>query len=244
MNVFVINLDKNADRLTKIDSRLKQIGVVYQRMSAVYGKEVPSSEKRKNSSRFWWWCIKGYPMRDGEYGCAISHLNAYRQMIARNLEIACILEDDAKPRPCLPRLLEYLDSTMDSSKPQVALISNHRDSEAPDVFAFRPIKSGAFADGYVITLPAARNILKANLPIKCPSDTWTFWQRKGWIELYQAYPEGVNQEWETVGYVSDVTVKGEYVINVNTMTMLSRVVWRIKRFVGLAIAYMFLHNNT
>lgn len=241
MKIFVINLAKNIERMQLIDARLCALSVDYERVDAVYGREVSVEERRQNSSPFLWWCIKGYPMRDGEYGCAMSHLNVYRRMIQDNLPIVCVLEDDAVPREALPKLLNWLETQMDFNRPQVALISNHREGKAETDFLLKRVTVGSYTEGYVITLPAAKKILEKNLPIKCPSDTWTFWQQKGWIELYQAYPEGVNQEWNTtVGYTSDVTAAGDSVIDVRQMNFVQKILWRIKRIVGLALARVLL----
>lgn len=183
MEVLIINLAKNIKRLELIDQRLNKLSVDYERIEAVYGKEVSSAVKKQNSSRFWWWCIKGYPMRDGEYGCAMSHLNVYRKMVEENESIACVLEDDAIPREEFPQLLDWLEDNIDVSRPQVALISNHRDKDSGQEFRLNSVASGSYTDGYVITLPAAKKILEKNFPIKCPSDTWTFWRQKGGLNF-------------------------------------------------------------
>ena len=114
-------------------------------------------------------------MRDGEYGCAMSHLSIYKRMMDEQLDIACVLEDDAKPRECLPRLIGYLDSVMDVGKPQVALVSNNRDKDVGGEFRLQAVETGACTDGYVITLPAARKTLlyklterPASSPLRIP----------------------------------------------------------------------------
>ena len=84
-------------------------------------------------------------------------------------------------------------------------------------------------------------MLEKNFPIKCPSDTWSFWRQKGWIELYQVYPEGVNQEWDTTeGYTSDVTAVGDIVVDVRKMGAVGKVWWKAKRLFGMTIARLFL----
>lgn len=241
MKIFVINLAKNIERMQLIDARLCALSVDYERVDAVYGREVSVEERRQNSSPFLWWCIKGYPMRDGEYGCAMSHLNVYRKMVQDHLPITCVLEDDAVPREPLPELLDWLECHMNSDRPQIALISNHRGGAEKSDYHLERVSTGSYTDGYVITLSAAKKILEKNFPIKCPSDAWTFWQQKGWIELYQAYPEGVNQEWNTTeGYTSDVTAAGDSVIDVRQMNFVQKILWRIKRIVGLALARVLL----
>ena len=144
-------------------------------------------------------------------------------------------------RAILPQLLVWLEDHIDVNRPQVALISNHRDKDSSQEFRLNSVLSGSYTDGYVITLPAAKKILEKNFPIKCPSDTWTFWRQKGWIELYQAYPEGVNQEWNTTeGYVSDVTAAGDVVVDVWKMSVIQRLSWKLKRGIGRLVCYLFL----
>ncbi|MBB1383528.1 glycosyltransferase family 25 protein, partial [Shewanella sp. SR41-2] len=45
--VFHINLDNSTERFTFMDEQLKQLGVEYQRISAVYGKDLHDTEIAK-----------------------------------------------------------------------------------------------------------------------------------------------------------------------------------------------------
>lgn len=233
MKTFVVNLEKNKERLLTISRRLDALGIDFERINAIYGREVHQREKLRNSSAFWWWAIKGYPMRDGEYGCAMSHLLIYKRMIEDGTPYACILEDDAIPRSVLPRLLTYLEKNIDSNRAQVYLISNHRgDKGVEGGFNSVRVEDGSCTDGYVITVKAAKKILEKNFPIRCPSDTWGLWAKKRWIELYQAYPEGVNQEWRNEGYTSDVTTSGDIVVRFSDLSFTKKIFWKTSRIIG------------
>lgn len=246
MKVIVINLKKNMQRMERLDRGLAKLGVGYERIEAILGREVPAKEKEMNTSKFWWWCINGCPIRDGQYGCAMSHLLAYKRMVAENIKVACVLEDDAVPRACLPKLLDQLERWVDISKAQIILISNHRDKEevkSSAGFKVKEVSQGAFAEGYVITLPAAKKLISKNFPIKFSADTFGLWRGKGWVQLFQAYPEGVNQEWQTTkGYESDVTYRGggDVIYDTRQMNIVQLLVWKTKRIVGTMLVKFFL----
>jgi GR25 family glycosyltransferase involved in LPS biosynthesis len=68
MKVFLINMDKDTERLARMKIRLK--GKEYER-------------------------ITGVPHETGYIGCALSHHKCWQRIIDDNLEMALILEDDA-----------------------------------------------------------------------------------------------------------------------------------------------------
>ena len=42
--VFVINLDKSTDRMVKVSKRLSELGIAFERISAVYGADLSQEE--------------------------------------------------------------------------------------------------------------------------------------------------------------------------------------------------------
>lgn len=234
MKIFVINLDRNVKRMETVRNQLSALNLDFERISAVSGRDLTPIEWKEKSNRFIFWCVKGYSMRAGELGCALSHLHFYKLMVERKLPFACVLEDDATPRPVLSELLEYVAANIDGSKPQVVLLSHYRNELAGTQFGMRRVKQGICTDGYVITLPAAKKLLTKNYPVKGPSDSWGLWERKGWIELYQASPEGVNQM--EGGYSSDVLGENATAVNVFKMGLVQRVVWKVSRLLGKTLA--------
>ena len=65
MKVFLVNLDKNPERLAAADAQLRKLGVEYERFPAVYGADLPKAEKRQAVNRFRWWCAVGRPSGGG-----------------------------------------------------------------------------------------------------------------------------------------------------------------------------------
>lgn len=94
MKVYLINLDRRPDRLAEMTARLNALGLEFERISAVDGK---------NSSIFahvaW---VKAYiyhqmkPPSRGSIGCFLSHRKVWQDMQTNQISQALVLEDDAK----------------------------------------------------------------------------------------------------------------------------------------------------
>ena len=175
----------------------------------------------------------GYPARDGEVGCALSHLKIYKKMIDEDIPFACILEDDANPHDNLLEVLRFIENSKEIKKDEKAVILISDQSSANNIsYQINPISGAFFADGYVITKTAAQSIYSHNYPIKCPADTWTFWRRRRWINLYHATPCGCGQQWTEEGYVSDVTPNSTDAVNIRRYSFMKKCLWKLKRLVG------------
>lgn len=85
--VFVINLDKDKERLEKIHKSLTGQNINYERIPGVLGANVGSSPDLSMICN--WFCT------DGIKGCALSHHTAWKHMIERGYSRILVLEDDA-----------------------------------------------------------------------------------------------------------------------------------------------------
>lgn len=195
MRTFLINLDKDKDRLAAADAQLKKSGISYERFTAIYAKELPQEEIEQKVNYFRWWCCLGREILPGEVGCALSHYSLYQKMIDENIPYACILEDDivleSNFKPTLNRVEQWLDAGM----PQVVLLSNHSD-EPEYGEEIRKVSTGLCTESYIITQPAAKALLKENFPICVPCDHWGRWVKHGAIHLYLATPSVCRQNWD------------------------------------------------
>lgn len=88
MPIFVINLKRRPDRLQKFD---KQSYFNYEKIEAVDGRN--SSLISENSHVFK--KTRLHKLSKGEKGCILSHKKILDKMIAENIAICCVLEDDA-----------------------------------------------------------------------------------------------------------------------------------------------------
>jgi len=84
--VYVINMDKDTERMKSFDEQMKAIGIWYTRISAVVGSEV------KHSSKLTEFCLNY--CTDGMKGCALSHRLIWDDMVESGYSRVAIFEDD------------------------------------------------------------------------------------------------------------------------------------------------------
>ena len=199
MVAFLINLDKNPERLAAADAQLRGLGVDYERFPAVYGKALSREERRRKVRRFRSWCAMGRRLMDGEIGCALSHCGVYQEIVRRGLPCAAVLEDDCKLSPVLPEALREVEEWVDPTRPQVVLLTHHQGEAAPPANGgghILEVRGEMFTEGYVVTLAGARALLAANFPLITVADAWGRWVRQGDIRLYKRLPPAITQDWE------------------------------------------------
>jgi glycosyl transferase family 25 len=102
--IFVINLDRDVERMASLAGSLKSLGLEYVRVPAVLGKEVPGWEKLVDASLYGDRNRNVMP-RPGEVGCYLSHLKAMEEFLRTDAPWCVILEDDVEVLPgCVPVL--------------------------------------------------------------------------------------------------------------------------------------------
>ena len=229
MKVYLINLDKDDDRLAAADAQLKRLGVAYERVSAIYAKKLPQKELDGAVDKFRWWCAMGRPVMIGEIGCAMSHYSICRKMI----EPVCVLEDDVILDERFPEVLDFVARKIDPTRPQVVLLSNHTRHlpNLPNLPSIQTSKFDMYMEGYVLTPLAAQALLKANWPMQTPCDHWGRWARRGLIELYHAFPTVCRQD--QTQYVSGTVSKGCF--RVSELSLPRYFFHKSKRIIGKII---------
>lgn len=96
LHIFIVSLQQDVEKRAIISKTLKDFGLKFSFVDAIYGKDLPDSTlnsfRKKSTGKL---IDRGFPATPGEIGCTLSHLKAYQEVIDRGLEWACILEDDA-----------------------------------------------------------------------------------------------------------------------------------------------------
>jgi glycosyl transferase family 25 len=77
--IYIINLEKDSDRLEYMKKQCDKYNINFQRSIAVNGKNIQKTVKK---------------LRKNQLGCAMSHLNIYKEIVQLNLDKVLILEDD------------------------------------------------------------------------------------------------------------------------------------------------------
>ncbi|PIT93325.1 MAG: hypothetical protein COU06_00405 [Candidatus Harrisonbacteria bacterium CG10_big_fil_rev_8_21_14_0_10_38_8] len=94
IKTFVINLDKDKERMRFMDKQLTTLGIKYERIPGVYGKTYTPTIQEYNIR-----LVKEKNLRllpPGDLGCALSHQQAYKKLLREELEYVLILEDDVE----------------------------------------------------------------------------------------------------------------------------------------------------
>lgn len=105
--LYVINLDRDKERMATLDAHLRARGVDYIRVSAALGKEVPDWEKLVDPKLYAIRNRRPSP-RAGEVGCTLSHLKVLELFLQTKEAWCVVLEDDVELRPDYSEVLRAL----------------------------------------------------------------------------------------------------------------------------------------
>ncbi len=105
---FVVNMARDVERRQYMTARLRELGMEAEFITAVNGRQLAAADRaavydRRRSLR-----VYGVEMLDSEIGCFLSHRRLYERMVAENIEVALILEDDVRIDPGFPAIVREL----------------------------------------------------------------------------------------------------------------------------------------
>lgn len=177
VHVYVINLPRSTERKERISARLAALGMAFEIFPAVDGRglsrDLPLYHGRRRR------LLYGHDLTDGEIGCAVSHLAIYRDMVARGIGHALVLEDDALLSDDLPvavaaamRCRDQWDMVRFIASPKVKRLARLLAEEVEAPYSFARIfgtPGGAYA--YLLNSGAARRLFELGQPIWLPIDT-------------------------------------------------------------------------
>ena len=223
VTAFLINLDRHPDRLATVQARLAQADVHAERVAAVDGAALSSADRRAAVARFHAILARGRLYTPGQIGCTLSHNAVYRRMAEENIPAALVFEDDVLLSPDFPASLSAAETLLDAGRRQVFLFSDGTQTPlSGDGHAFVRAKDGDCSEAYLITLPAARELLRVNSPMVVMLDSWSRFAARGHIELYRATPATATQDH---AFLSVVPVHGR------PANRLLRLFWNAARLV-------------
>lgn len=175
--IYLINLERSAERLAHMTAQLNNIGLAFERIQAVDGFELrlDVGDADDLSIDFDYW--RKYHHRDmlaSEIGCYLSHLCALKTFLASPNKIALILEDDAELSPGFIEILRSITANADWDL--VKLLASHPGIQIPraqlakGAFLVSYVTRTARATAYLVTRDAADRLLSQLYPIRLPYD--------------------------------------------------------------------------
>lgn len=176
--IFLINLDRAANRLAFVARRLDALGLPFVRIAAVDGATLVSADRftfvaarPRDGKRGW---------RDGQIGCFLSHFDAWQRIATGGAPFGLVLEDDLHVSEKLPALLcdtgwvpedadvvrlEATGQWLALGRP-VALASGR---------SVRRIRSAAWGAGaYLLSKRAAARLIASDPTSQSPVDDFLF----------------------------------------------------------------------
>lgn len=166
--IYVINLERDAERLESVRSNLAAFGLAFERIPAVIGKDLPDWRELVDMEAYAWRNRQNEP-RPGEVGCYLSHLKAMETFLRTDAPCCVILEDDVEVRPECGEVLRSLSDRDDWDL--VKLFNFHSGLPVKK----RPLGAGhhlvahlgrtTSSAAYIVNRHAAATLLRSMLPI-------------------------------------------------------------------------------
>ncbi|MDR1146426.1 MAG: glycosyltransferase family 25 protein [Verrucomicrobiales bacterium] len=176
---LVINLASASARREYITRHLAALGIPFELVAAVDVRSLSAAElaanyDRRKALRY------GNDLSLPEIGCALSHLNIYRRMLAADIGHALILEDDAKLKPETLPVVEKLRRLYPADREALILLTyirhyaqrGARPVDDTHLVAEIRAKHCGGTHGYFITNAAARRMVAALHPVWQVADQW------------------------------------------------------------------------
>jgi glycosyl transferase family 25 len=195
MRAYVVNLPASVDqvlhqrRRDHIESELRRTGISYTFVDSVDGLRLTPDdraglvdEEAVAQSPHW--------LTDGVVGASLSHVAAYRAILADGEPAGLVLEDDAVLPDDLGTLLDELAAELSGAE---VVLLYWRSVREPVVFSTadsvqlsngsmlrypRDLATLGCASAYVLTAEACRRLIDVVLPIRSCTDTWVTFH--GW----------------------------------------------------------------
>ncbi len=184
LHTWVINLDKDRERLQRISQQLATTGLDWTRSSAVYGRDLPPAEQQRLLDSAAYRRKHGMEPALGELGCYLSHVAVMRALLASEHRFGLVLEDDVLLTPALLPVLQGLLrhtgrwdmvklSAVHSGTPQPCL------ELAPGHQLAVMLSRCTGSSAYLVNRRAAQAYVDGLLPMSLPYDHvfdqgWTF----------------------------------------------------------------------
>ena len=195
--IVFINLDRDAERRTRLLAELQQIDMPSERFPAVWWADVPPEQASRwysddlNARQYY------KPLRNGEKGCYASHIGAWQQLLASDAPALVVLEDDVRLTPQFADVVNAI-AALQEPWDMVKLLGRDREK----VRSQRPLVPGtALVDysrvpsmtaGYVISRAGAARLLERRQPFGRPIDVdLRFWWECGDLRILGVSPAAI-----------------------------------------------------
>lgn len=178
MTLYVINLDRDVRRLEQVSLQLDGLGLPFERIAAVDGREISESDfqhfqqSRPRQNKRW--------LR-GQMGCFLSHYRAWEKIAAGTQPFGVVFEDDIYLSGDVGRYVTHSDWIPEGTdiirlEPSTnRMLLARRPVIQLGGRVFYPVKSTAWCAGaYILSQRAARQLIELPVSVHQPADAMLF----------------------------------------------------------------------
>ncbi len=190
MKIYAINLASQTEKKNYIINECKKLNLDIDIFDGVYGAELSEEYLKSN--------VLDYPncyLTRGEIGCALSHIKIYEDIIKNNLPYAMILEDDAVLSSQLPNFIADFEK-FNTKEGIFLLIDDFKYIVNKKIkigsFDIYPVESATTTTGYILTLEAAKSMVKFLYPIRYEADMFKIFKMCTGTKIYATVPHLVS----------------------------------------------------
>jgi arabinogalactan endo-1,4-beta-galactosidase len=172
--VFVINLDRDHERLAAMADRLGAWGVEFTRWPATDGQALADGPHPPGAAAAYdGVALSGFDrFALPEAACGISHIRLWRMLVAQRIPWAVVLEDDARLIRRPPSGIGAWGLPQDAD---IVLLSERAAPgatrrEGSSACSYAEVVGGAGTEGYLVSWKGARQLLAVTRPLLNPLD--------------------------------------------------------------------------
>ena len=157
-HVYLINMDKDKDRLITVINKCNELNIVFERFSGIDPKKLLEKENNKYLSKF-----NQYFMPYGIIGCAYSHIYIWLDAIKNNYKNILILEDDIIfKKDNFYINFENAYNELPNDYDMFYIGYSHGDNNPTDNFKYiyQPKQSFYETHSYIISLEGCKKLIK------------------------------------------------------------------------------------
>lgn len=191
---YLINLDRSPDRLGEISEQLSALGIAFERVPAVDGRNLSDDDIGAVRVDTPGWL----PLSAGEVGCFLSHRTCWRRIAEGEAAYGCVFEDDVLLSAHLPGFLsnaDWIPSDADLVKiedPGIRVWFDANVLNRANGFRLATVRSPNYrAGGYILAKTTARRLLEMTERFAIPVDLLLFDHTRGFatkMTIYQLIP--------------------------------------------------------
>ena len=202
MKIFVVSLSRVEARTKYIKAHLDSLKVDYELIDAVDYINISPAEFEVLSDQE---AVRQNPyLTKGVIACSLSHVKIYKHIVANNVDVSLVIEDDAALPKNIKKILDIVECEIkDDEIISLSYFNHHQAKDTTDMSKHKrkPVGEGcelvypvdlqdvASSMAYVITKKVAERMIDVLMPIWVQTDYWgAYYDKHGFSSFRCLYP--------------------------------------------------------